>query len=98
MHLSINNGHKGYFLKIIAFLLATGAGAGFAVTFEFKRLLKDFIKSVGATFGFSGPDETDSITEKFLDKANIATGLLFLGFICMAILSVFSSINRSSKR
>ncbi|XP_044489074.1 CASP-like protein 4D1 [Mangifera indica] len=78
--------------RIIAFLLATGAGAGFAVTFEFKKLLKDFIKSVGATFGFSGLDETDSITEKFLDKANVATGLLFLGFICMAILSVFSSI------
>ncbi|KAJ0037405.1 hypothetical protein Pint_22516 [Pistacia integerrima] len=52
--------------KIIAFLLATGAGAGFAVTFELKKLLKDFIKSAEATFGVGGLDETDLKTDKFL--------------------------------
>ncbi|XP_031249326.1 CASP-like protein 4D1 [Pistacia vera] len=52
--------------KIIAFLLATGVGAGFAVTFELKKLLKDFIKSVEAMFGVGGLDETDLKTDKFL--------------------------------
>ncbi|KAK9277223.1 hypothetical protein L1049_006762 [Liquidambar formosana] len=76
--------------KIIAFLLATGVGAGFAVTFELKRILDAFLDG----FDVPGIGDEKSKPEKFLDRGNIATGLLFLGFLCMVVLSVLSSINR----
>lgn len=84
-------------MQVISLLLGTGVGAGFAVTFEFKRNLNDFVQGVE---GLSGQDlsEFKSKTEKFLDRATIATGLLFLGFICMAILSVLSSLSKSSAK
>lgn len=84
-------------MQVISLLLGTGVGAGFAVTFEFKRNLNDFVQGVE---DLSGQDlsEFKSKTEKFLDRAIIATGLLFLGFICMAILSVLSSLSRSSAK
>ncbi|KAL5762972.1 hypothetical protein ACOSP7_019236 [Xanthoceras sorbifolium] len=76
--------------KMVAFLLATGVGAGFAITFELKKFVRDFLSSLENL----GVDEGDFPINKFLDKANMAIGLLFLGFLCMAILSIFSSINR----
>ncbi|XP_058106962.1 CASP-like protein 4D1 [Magnolia sinica] len=80
--------------KIIAFLLATGVGAGFAVSFEFKKLIRDFIDSF-ERLGVPGLTESESKLDKFLDRANIATGLLFLAFLCMAALSVLSSLKRT---
>ncbi|WKA09033.1 hypothetical protein VitviT2T_026711 [Vitis vinifera] len=58
--------------KVISLLLGTGVGAGFAVTFEFKRNLNDFVQGVE---DLSGQDlsEFKSKTEKFLDRATIAT-------------------------
>ncbi|KAK2635618.1 hypothetical protein Ddye_030410 [Dipteronia dyeriana] len=79
--------------KMVAFLLATGVGAGFGLTFELKKFVKDFLDSI-KNLGIPGVDESDSAINKFLDKAIFATGLLFLGFLCMAVLSIFSSINR----
>ncbi|KAF5750058.1 hypothetical protein HS088_TW03G00389 [Tripterygium wilfordii] len=81
--------------NIIAFLLAAGVGAGFAISFEFKRLLKEFIDSL-KDLGIPGIDEGKSKGEKFLDKANLSTALLLLGFLCMTMLSVYSSIQRSN--
>ncbi|TXG57008.1 hypothetical protein EZV62_018321 [Acer yangbiense] len=86
-----------FFLRgMVAFLLATGVGAGFALTFELKKFVKDFFDSI-KNLGIPGIDESDSALNKFLDKALFATGLLFLGFLCMAVLSIFSSINKITK-
>ncbi|KAK3222278.1 hypothetical protein Dsin_009303 [Dipteronia sinensis] len=79
--------------KTVAFLLATGVGAGFALIFELKKFVKDFSDSI-KNLGIPGVNESDSEIDKFLDKAIFATGLLFLGFLCMALLSIFSSVNR----
>ncbi|XP_052180899.1 CASP-like protein 4D1, partial [Diospyros lotus] len=69
--------------KIMSFLLAAGAGAGFAVSFELKRLL-------------GGDDEISSKTNAFfINRANIATAILLLGFVSMAVLLVLSSTARA---
>ncbi|KAL8488522.1 hypothetical protein ACS0TY_024703 [Phlomoides rotata] len=68
--------------KVIALLLATGVGAGFGVTFELKRSFDD--------------DDFDSKEKKYLDMANISTGLLLVGVFFMAVLLVFSSNRRRS--
>ncbi|OVA08647.1 Uncharacterized protein family UPF0497 [Macleaya cordata] len=78
--------------KIISLLLATGVGVGFGVTFEFKKLVDQFFQNINVP----GVDESKSKTEKFLDKGNLSTGLLFLGFLCVAVLSVLTSINRTA--
>ncbi|CAI9754045.1 unnamed protein product [Fraxinus pennsylvanica] len=64
--------------KVVAFLLATGVGVGFGVSFELKRGSGD--------------------SKKFLNRGNISTGLLFVGFVYMAFLSIFSSIRFSSSK
>lgn len=66
---------------MVAFLLATAAGAGFAATYEFKKLLKNLFGNL-----------SDAQTRQFLDRGYVSVGLLFLGFICMALLSLLSSI------
>ena len=84
-------------MQLMSLLLGTGAGAGFAVSFEFKRHLSDFILNLEILTG-EDLSEAKSKKGKFLDRAIIATGLLFLGFICMAILSVLSSVSRSGSK
>ncbi|KAK3224642.1 hypothetical protein Dsin_004504 [Dipteronia sinensis] len=79
--------------KVVSLFLGTGVGAGFAVTFEFKDFLKDLFKTL-ADSGVVDAGELKSKLDKFLDRGNIATGLLFVAFICMALLSVLSSINK----
>ncbi|KAL7099369.1 hypothetical protein ACP275_09G080500 [Erythranthe tilingii] len=67
--------------KVVAFLLASGVGVGFGVTFEFKR-----------TFGELLGDKD----LKFLNMGSVSTGLLLAGFVFMALLTVFSSNRRAS--
>ncbi|KAK9277867.1 hypothetical protein L1049_027424 [Liquidambar formosana] len=83
--------------KVISYLLATGTGAGFGVTFEFKKFLNALFDSLVA-LNVAGADELRSKSERFLDRGNIATGLLFLGFLCMVVLSVLSSIDRNTSK
>lgn len=78
-------------MQLISFLLATGAGAGFFVTYEFLKFINASFDALVA-LGAEGLDETKT----FLHRGYISTGLLFLGFICMAICSVLSSIARST--
>ncbi|KAL2555341.1 CASP-like protein 4D1 [Forsythia ovata] len=73
--------------KVIAFLLATGVGVGFGVSFEVKRLINQVD---------DGQDEVTSKANKFLNKGNISTGLLLAGFVCMAVLCIISSIRLST--
>lgn len=86
--------------QIIALLLGTGVGAGFAVSFELKKQLHDFINALVSLVGqgTEPTDEFESKLDKFLDRANIATGILFLAFLCMAILSILSSISRTTSK
>ncbi|KAI4326312.1 hypothetical protein MLD38_031638 [Melastoma candidum] len=76
--------------KTISFLLASGVGAGFTFGFEQKQNLK--------RFNDISPDEDIDKIMKFLDTAIVATGLLALAFLCMAVVSICSSIVRSSNR
>ncbi|KAJ4719865.1 CASP-like protein [Melia azedarach] len=62
--------------KIASYLLATGAAAGFAVTSELKRSGEEGI-----------PDDVD----KFLNKGYGSAAVVLIGFVCTALLSVFSS-------
>ncbi|KAL6001054.1 hypothetical protein ACLOJK_006781 [Asimina triloba] len=81
--------------QIIALLLASGVGAGFAVTFEFKKLIRDFIASL-ESLGVPRLEESESKIDKFLDRANIAVGLLLLASLLMAAQSIVSSLIRSA--
>ncbi|XP_073284602.1 CASP-like protein 4D1 [Primulina huaijiensis] len=65
--------------KVIAFLLATGVGVGFGISFEFQR----FFHPIGEG-------------KKYLNMANISTGILLAGFASMALLCIFSSLGWSS--
>ncbi|XP_050250446.1 CASP-like protein 4D1 [Quercus robur] len=62
--------------KVISYLLATGAAAGFGVTVDLK-----------ATFDVFGL----FIDKSFYEKAYASASLLLLAFVCTAILSVISS-------
>ncbi|XP_074376964.1 CASP-like protein 4D1 [Apium graveolens] len=67
---------------LISFLLATATGAGFAVTYEINKYF-DIVVELGGS-------------RNFLNQLFVSVGFLFTGFICMAILSVVSSIFRES--
>ncbi|GMY24061.1 CASP-like protein [Fagus crenata] len=62
--------------KIISLLLATGVGAGFAISCELNRFFH----------------------ARFFDKGNIAAGFLLGATVCMAVVSVLSSIDRTTSR
>ncbi|KAK4489294.1 hypothetical protein RD792_005098 [Penstemon davidsonii] len=61
--------------KVISYLLATGAAAGFGLTVDSAR----------------GVD--DSAIGSYFQKANVSASLLFIGFLFVAISSVFSSLS-----
>ncbi|GMN57219.1 hypothetical protein TIFTF001_026334 [Ficus carica] len=61
--------------KIVSYLLATGAAAGFGVTVDMKTLFE----SINYDFG------------NFYAKAYASSSLLLLAFLCTAVLSVLSS-------
>ncbi|XWS50888.1 hypothetical protein CRYUN_Cryun12cG0128600 [Craigia yunnanensis] len=75
--------------KLIAFLLASGVGAGFLVTVELSEFVGDLLKELGEHL-------EDSPFESFFNKGYLAAGLLAGAFLCMAVLSIFSSLQRTS--
>ncbi|KAJ9141602.1 hypothetical protein P3X46_032114 [Hevea brasiliensis] len=83
--------------KVISFLLATGAGAGFAVSFELKSILKDLFTAIEDPT-IPEIQESKASYNRFLNRGIIATAVLSLGFLCTAIISVLSSINRSGRK
>ncbi|CAI9113257.1 OLC1v1013830C1 [Oldenlandia corymbosa var. corymbosa] len=88
--------------KVVSWILATGVGVGFGITFEVKRFLDQFFtafEQVGgaADGGNQELKETESKTSKFFDRADIATGILLVGFAIMAITSVLTSLKKRSK-
>ncbi|BFG33252.1 hypothetical protein CerSpe_195260 [Prunus speciosa] len=85
--------------KLVSLVLASGVGAGFGVGFEFKRVLNDlFLLLLALGEDPVSLDEEQSKDNDFFNRANIATGVLLVGAICMAVISVLSSINRTSNR
>ncbi|KAI3751862.1 hypothetical protein L2E82_22953 [Cichorium intybus] len=92
--------------KLISYILASGVGAGFAVSVE----LKSVVDAVGTLIAFILAAATENIdigfnldqfqsrTHKFLDRGIIATILLTIGFAFMAVTSVLSSVNRSQTK
>lgn len=74
---------------MVAFLLAAGVGAGFLVTAELKDFLGDLFKEFGA-------DLEDSPFESFFNKGYLGADLLAGAFLCVALLSIFSSLHRTS--
>lgn len=91
--------------KLMSLLLATGVGAGFAVTFELKKFVPDFYDvlilisqqalALDAEF-IDLLQEQRSKIPGFLDKGYIAAGILLAGCVFMAFVSVLSSINRTN--
>ncbi|PPD98980.1 hypothetical protein GOBAR_DD04004 [Gossypium barbadense] len=69
--------------KVVAFVLASGVGAGFLDTADLKVAYGDF-------FELFGEDFKDTPLEGFFNKGYVATALLAGAFLCMAILSKFS--------
>ncbi|KAI8030203.1 CASP-like protein 4D1 [Camellia lanceoleosa] len=62
--------------KLMSYILATGAAAGFGATIDLKSVLEG---------NGSGLDH-------FFNKGNAAASLLLLGFLCTAVLSILSSL------
>lgn len=82
------------FGQVISFLLATGVGAGFAVGLESKRFVEEAYRLL-SLLGIGDFWEWRSKTLKFFDIGNVATGILFIGFVSMAFVSILSSITLS---
>ena len=76
--------------------MASGVGVGFGVTFELKRYL-DVVSVAAVVLGANAAevDEERSKASDFLDRENIATGILLVGFVTMAITSILTSIMKS---
>ncbi|XP_051115784.1 CASP-like protein 4D1 [Andrographis paniculata] len=68
--------------KVICFLVASGVGAGFAMSCELKR----------------GSDDLNDKGKTFLDRGLISSGLLLGGFLAMALLTIFSSNRHTSAK
>ncbi|KAJ0048073.1 hypothetical protein Pint_16840 [Pistacia integerrima] len=84
-----------FFFQMVGFVLASGVGAVFAVTYELKSFVNDFVETL-LSLGFEDTIGFKSGTDKFLNRIYIAAGLLLGAFVCMALPSVLSSINRTT--
>ncbi|KAK9925691.1 hypothetical protein M0R45_022961 [Rubus argutus] len=82
--------------KVVSLVLASGVGAGFGVGFEFKKFLKLLLPLLALLGGLDNLDEELTKNNDFFDKAIIATGILLVGAVCMAVVSVLTSITRTS--
>ncbi|CAL5184850.1 unnamed protein product [Lathyrus oleraceus] len=80
--------------KVISGLLATGIGAGFAVSIEFKRLFDQIFNDSGV----SKHDPTRSTITKFYVRGIIASGVLSAAFLAMFVVSFLSSFNRHKSK
>lgn len=67
------------------------------MSFEFKKFLNDFFLTLAA-LNIEEVDDAKSKADKFLDMGIIATALLAVGFLSMAVLSIFSSVNRTTTK
>ncbi|XP_061358151.1 CASP-like protein 4D1 [Gastrolobium bilobum] len=76
--------------KVISLLLATGVGVGFTVSIEFKKFFDDLFDGSGVP----KTDPTRSTNDKFYIRGIVASAILLVACVAMAVVSVISSINR----
>ncbi|KAJ4826050.1 hypothetical protein Tsubulata_039487 [Turnera subulata] len=79
-------------LQVISYLLATATGAGLAFSCEFKSFLDKLFELI--TNEEADVGEARHQYDNFLSRGIIASSVLCLGFVCMVILSAFSSSER----
>lgn len=84
------------YVKVVSLLLATAIGAGIGVSYEDKRSMEDAISKIDDPSDLNYP--YISFVYKFLDRAIIASSILAVACLCMAIVSVITSINRSRSK
>ncbi|OMO63348.1 hypothetical protein CCACVL1_22410 [Corchorus capsularis] len=75
--------------KGIAFLLATGFGAGVLTTLDLKEFFREFLNRFGT-------DLKHTHFDNFFNKGYIASGLLAGAFLSMALLSICSSLRNNT--
>ncbi|CAI0472826.1 unnamed protein product [Linum tenue] len=83
--------------KLVSYLLATAVGAGFLVCADLKVNLDKMLKTLEDA-NTAGLGDSRENYDKFFNMGFLATTLLFLAFVCMAVVSVLSSINRNHDR
>ncbi|XP_068663094.1 CASP-like protein 4D1 [Aristolochia californica] len=84
--------------KLITLLLATGVGAGFGTTGDFKKIL-DSVVDLLEDYGEFNTAVSLSKLDKFFNMVHVSTGFLLIGCVCMTVLSVISSyalVNRGA--
>lgn len=77
-------------------MLASGVGVGFGVSIELKQLIDQLVDGFDS-LGVTGLDEFEDKTKKYLDRGIIASGVLLVGFVTMAILTILTSANRNGR-
>ncbi|CAN0902176.1 CASP-like protein 4D1 [Linum grandiflorum] len=80
--------------QVMSYLLATAVGAGFLVCGELKINLTKMINSLEETIT-EGLEDSRKNYDKFVNYGFIASALVCLAFVCMAVVSALSSVNRS---
>ncbi|CAN0902181.1 CASP-like protein 4D1 [Linum grandiflorum] len=81
--------------KIVSYLLATAVGAGFLVCAELKTNLNKMLKSLEES-NTQGLGDSKEKYDRFINHGFLASALVLFAFICMAVVSVLSSLNRNS--
>lgn len=76
--------------------MASGVGVGFGVSIELKLLIDQLVDGL-ESLGASGLDEFGDKNKKFVDRGSIASGVLLVGFVTMAILTILTSANRNGR-
>ncbi|KAG9457665.1 hypothetical protein H6P81_002173 [Aristolochia fimbriata] len=84
--------------KVVALVLATGAGAGFGATGDFKKIL-DSVVDLLDDYGQFSTAESLSKLDKFFSLVHVSTSFVLIACFAMTILSVISTyalVNRGA--
>jgi len=86
--------------KVVTLVLASGVGAGFAAAVELRKAFKLLLTVIALSQLATGDDSTSvpDIGEfnDFFEKAIISSGILLVATVCMAVVSILTSITRTS--
>ncbi|KAL6181384.1 hypothetical protein ACLB2K_048039 [Fragaria x ananassa] len=93
--------------KVVTLVLASGVGAGFAAAFELKKAFKlllaviAFAQLAAQSADYDVDNSSTSVQDPskynhFFDMAIISSGILLVGAVCMAVVSILTSITRTS--
>ncbi|KAK9106630.1 hypothetical protein Syun_022641 [Stephania yunnanensis] len=83
--------------KVMSYVLITGAAAVYGLTIDTKK----FIDSLDDVFVQSGSSDLNDIRSKydtFSKRANAGATLLLIGFLCVTISSILSSLYLAKKK